>query len=378
MSCAQCTIVSKETGEGEVGRKGGRCFYGGCIKRNSFDWLDGITSPIDPCTFVEVRFKNERKEFYKNADRLSLQQGDNVVVDTKLGYDVGIVSMTGELVERQMRAKGINPVKDKLYNIMRKATREDVSLWQKAREREADAILWTRRLVEDHHKSMKISDIEFQGDNTKTTIFYTSDDRVDFRDITKLIAREFQTRIEMRQIGVRQEAGKSGAIGSCGRDVCCSTWLTDFVSVNTSSARIQQLSLNPANISGQCGKLKCCLNYELKQYIEAGKDFPKQNIKLKTEEGIGIYQKADFFSKLIWYAYKDSPDIFIPITLDNVKKIIAMNKEGKKPVSLKEFALQKEERSPVFENAMGEGNINRFDKLGKKKHKRKKRNNRKR
>ena len=280
MGCSSCSNNSSGLPNGC--KNNGACGVSGCNKLDVFDWLAGMQLPDNqkPYDVVEMRFKN-RKAFYRNAEGLELQIGDVVAVEASPGHDIGVVSLTGELVKMQMQRKG---VKDNLEikKIYRKARQEDIEKWQAARGLEKETLTRAREIVGEVGLDMKLSDIEFQGDKTKATFYYTADDRVDFRELIRRFAEAFKIRIEMRQIGMRQEAGRLGGIGSCGRELCCSTWLSDFRSVSTSAARYQQLSLNPQKLAGQCGKLKCCLNYELDQYIEATKEFPTGNTRLET------------------------------------------------------------------------------------------------
>lgn len=303
MGCATCS--TKDSGKVPAGcRSNGTCSSGGCNKLEVFDWLGNMEMPENLLRFdcVEIRFKNSRKDFYKNVGRLNLTIGEAVVVECSSGYDVGIVSLTGELVKLQMNKKGVLHQPGVMLSILRKATDKDIDKWQEARSLEAKTMLKARQLAIELKLDMKISDVEYQGDKSKAVFYYTADSRVDFRELIKMLAKEFTVKIEMKQIGMRQEASRLGGIGSCGRELCCSTWLTDFRSVSTSAARYQQLSLNPLKLAGQCGKLKCCLNYELDAYVEEIKMFPDTDIKLKTEKGDASYQKMDIFRNVMWYS----------------------------------------------------------------------------
>ncbi|GCD78023.1 hypothetical protein JCM31826_15050 [Thermaurantimonas aggregans] len=295
---------------------------------------------LNPCPYVEVRFKGTRKEFYHNPDKLSLHIGDIVVVEAAQGWDVGVVSLAGELVRLQMRKKQKGDVAEIKQRILRKATQKDISIWTKNQQREEELKLKTRELAKKHNLRMKVSDVEFQADGTKATFYYTADERVDFRNLIKDMAASFGIRIEMRQIGFRQEAARLGGIGSCGRELCCSTWLTDFRAVNTAAARYQQLSLNPQKLAGQCGKLKCCLNYELDSYMEAIKEFPDFNQVLKTKAGEGVLQKVDIFRRILWYAYADNTTNWHGIPLNNVLKTLEDNKKNILPESLESLVEQ--------------------------------------
>lgn len=341
---------------------------GGCNKLNVFDWLGNMSLPQGqaPCDLMEIRFKNSRKEFFKNVNNLSLNVGDVVAVEASPGHDVGVVSITGELVKLQMKKKGVNFDSQEIKKIYRKAKQQDIDKWREAQSLEVDTMYKARTLALRLGLQMKISDVEYQGDKSKAVFYYTADGRVDFRELIKVLADEFKVRIEMRQIGARQEAGRLGGIGSCGRELCCSTWLTDFRTVTTSAARYQQLSLNPLKLAGQCGKLKCCLNYELDSYQDALKEFPEiDNKKLATEKGFAFHQKTDIFRRIIWWSYTSEPDVFIPLSISRTKEILQMNANGQKPADLlepkqyKEIAIAKQ---PDFENVVGQDSLTRFDK----------------
>jgi cell fate regulator YaaT (PSP1 superfamily) len=340
-----------------------------------YNWLSHIDLPAGEQAFniVEVRFKNSRKEFYLNTHQLPLQEGDIVTVDVKQGYDVGIVSLTGELVRLQMNKHKIYPKQAELGEVVRKATQKDIDDWQKGRAREAEVMFQSRTLALQLGLQMKISDVEYQGDLSKATFYYTAEERVDFRELIKKMAAKFKVRIEMKQIGMRQEAGRLGGIGSCGRELCCSTWLTDFRSVSTSAARYQQLSLNPAKLAGQCGKLKCCLNYELDLYLEELKEFPDTKYNLKTDKGEAFFQKMDIFGRKMWYSYQDSPNEFIELTLDRVKEISQVNRKGNKVAELLTPALKEDVPSSDYANVVGQDSLTRFDHRRKKRRKKKRR-----
>lgn len=327
---------------------------------------------------VEVRFKNSRKEFFRNVNNLQLNVGDVIAVEASPGHDIGIVSISGELVRLQMKKQKVNPASPEIKKVYRKAKQTDIEKWQEAQGLEQATMYRARTFAVKLGLQMKISDVEYQGDRTKAVFFYTADDRVDFRELIKVLAEEFKVRIEMRQIGARQEASRLGAIGSCGRELCCSTWLTDFRSVSTSAARYQQLSLNPLKLAGQCGKLKCCLNYELDSYMDALKDIPEvNNVKLETEKGRAFHQKTDIFRKRMFFSYTHEPDNFIQLSVDRVKEVMAMNKEGNKPADLLVHIEKKVlEKAPDYENVVGQDSLTRFDKAKKQKFKGNKNNNR--
>jgi cell fate regulator YaaT (PSP1 superfamily) len=337
--------------------------------------LPGGQKPFD-C--VEVRFKNSRKEFYRNADELALVIGDVVATQAKSGHDVGLVSLTGSLVKVQMQKKKEDYTDENLPKIYRKATQKDIDKWQKCRGKEEEIKKRAREMAILLKLQMKISDVEFQGDGSKATFYYTAEDRVDFRQLIKDMAKAFGIRIEMKQIGYRQEAQRLGGIGSCGRELCCSTWLTDFRSVSTAAARYQQLSLNPLKLAGQCGKLKCCLNYELDIYLEALKDFPSQESKLYTQKGMAFCQKTDIFRKTMWFSYKDEPANWHALTTDQVLEILEKNRTKEEVVSLEQYAVDNlNEDKMVFENTVGQDSLTRFDRPRQNKKRNKNRKGRK-
>ena len=379
MSCQGCTSGRGcDTGTNGLPkgcRNNGACGSGGCNKLNIFDWLANMELPGGQPAFdvVEVRFKNSRKEFFRNVNNLPLTQGEVIAVEGTPGHDIGIVSLTGELVKLQLKKKGLAFDSHEIKKVYRKARQPDIDKWKEAQSLETSAMYKARTIALNLKLQMKISDVEYQGDKTKAIFYYTADDRVDFRELIKKLAEEFRVRIEMRQIGARQEASRLGGIGSCGRELCCATWLTDFRSVNTSAARYQQLSLNPLKLAGQCGKLKCCLNYELDSYLDAIKDFPENNVKLETEKGRAFHQKTDIFKRMMWYSYEGEAENFISMSVDRVKEIIEMNKQGKKPAELKDATVEVvEEKKPDYENVVGQDSLTRFD--NQKRRKKKNRN----
>ncbi len=371
MGCSSCS--NNNSGAPEGCKSNGNCGTYGCNKLDVFDWLSGLEPKLGGKIFdiVEVRFKDDRKGFYRVSNKLEVYVGDVVAVEVASGYDVGIVSLTGELTRFQMRKKKVKDTHE-VKRILRKATDEDIKKWQEGRKMEWELMLNSRKIAIELGLTMKISNVEMQGDLSKATFYYTAEGRVDFRELIKRFAAKFKIKVDMRQIGTRQEAGKVGGIGSCGRELCCSTWLTDFRSVSTGSARYQQLSLNPAKLAGQCGKLKCCLNFELDQYIDAVKDFPSNNTKLKTGKGIAYHFKTDIFKRVMYFVYggdKVTPPV--ALALENVWEIIEMNKKGETPESLFDFELELEiEEKPEYLNVVGQDSLTRFD---QKKNKRKKR-----
>ncbi|AXT51805.1 hypothetical protein D1818_13480 [Aquimarina sp. BL5] len=362
MGCSSCS--SGKDGQPKGCKNNGTCGTDGCNKLTVFDWLSNMSLPsgVAPFHCVEIRFKNGRKSFFKNTENLSLSIGDIVATEASPGHDVGIVTLTGELVRIQMKKKKVDVDSEDVKKVYRKASQKDIDIWQKARDREQAIQVRSREIAIRLKLQMKISDIEFQGDGSKCTFYYTAEDRVDFRQLIKEFAQEFGTRIEMRQIGFRQEAARLGGIGSCGRELCCSTWLTDFRSVNTSAARYQQLSLNPQKLAGQCGKLKCCLNYELDAYIDALKEFPKTEVKLYTEKGTAVCQKIDIFKGYLWYAYEGEWMNWHKISADHANEIIESNKKKEPVASLEDFASELIEDTKVdFENVVGQDSLTRFD-----------------
>lgn len=375
MACASC---STKDGQPKGCKNNGTCGTDSCNKLTVFDWLSNMSLPSGekPFNWVEVRYKNGRKEYYHNPENLTLSIGDIVATQAKAGHDIGMITLAGELVRVQMKRKNIPEDTKEGLKVYRKATQKDIDIWQKARDREEPMKVKARQFAIDLNLEMKISDIEFQGDASKATFYYTAEERVDFRELIKVFAREFRTRIEMKQVGFRQEASRLGGIGSCGRELCCSTWLTDFRSVSTSAARYQQLSLNPQKLAGQCGKLKCCLNYELDTYLDALKDFPKTDTKLYTEKGTAVCQKTDIFKRHMWFAYEGEWATWHKLTTDQVLEIIDINKSKEKIVSLEEYASElAEDTKAEFENVVGQDSLTRFDSP---KPKRKRKNNRNR
>ena len=345
----------------------GGCLTGGCNRLNVFDWLSDMSLPVDQqFDIVEVRFKSGRKEFFRNVNRYQLNTGDTIVVDVPNGHHVGYVSMQGELVRLQMLKKKVAD-DNEIRQIYRIATSRDIEKYNDVKNREMSTMYRTREIIRQLGLKMKLTDVEFQADNTKATFFYSADERVDFRELIKLLASEFKIRVEMRQISLRQEAGRIGGIGSCGRELCCSTWLTDFKSVSTSAARYQNLSLNPGKLSGQCGRLKCCLNYELDTYLEAIKDIPKLEGPLKTKKGPASLQKTDIFKKIMWFGFANE-NTWYPISTKRVNEIIRLNKKGQEPESL----LVDDDNERAMEVAAMTSDLERLDKKYSLKNQRKK------
>lgn len=370
-----CACGTKST-DGKVSgcNNNGACGTGGCNKMNVFDWLSNMDMPVnDAFDVVEVRFKNGRKDFFRNTERINLTTGDAIVVEVPNGHHVGHVSLQGELVRLQMQKKKVAN-DGEIKKIYRIAHQKDLEKFEEVKKRELPTLYRTRVILREMNLNMKLSDIEYQADNTKATFFYSADDRVDFRELIKRLATEFKIRVEMRQISLRQEAGRLGGIGVCGRELCCSTWLSDFKNVATSAARYQNLSLNPSKLSGQCGRLKCCLNYELETYMEALQDIPKIETPLLTEQGEAKLQKTDIFRKIMWFGYSEE-NTWYPLNVSRVNQILELNREGKKPASLQEDIVA--EKIPVQTlNSDLEKMDQKFKDKTKKKKKKKKGGNR--
>ncbi len=354
-------------------------FEHSCNKLDAHDWLRNIKPP-DNYPFsdiVEVRFKNSRKEFFRTTPDLEVEPGDIVAVEASPGHDIGIVTLTGEVVKLQLKSKKVNLQTTDFRKVYRKAKVSDIEKWVGAVKQEDSTMFRSRQLAASLKLDMKISDVEYQGDRTKAIFYYTADERVDFRELIRVLADSFGVRIEMRQIGMRQEASRLGGIGSCGRELCCATWLTNFRSVSTNAARTQQLSLNPQKLAGQCSKLKCCINYETDCYLDAMKDFPDSNIDLMTKKGKAYFQKADVLRKTMNYAYRDLPGSCLTLSVERVKEIQQMNRRKQYPDELvadQEFLDTKAQGSFDVSPDL-EDSLTRFDKPkqpAKKKKRRKK------
>ena len=364
-----CTVIrDQETGEYD-------CNYRqGCCKLESYNWLKGVTQEQYKDLF-EVRFKNTRKGIYINASGQGIKTGDLVIVEASNGHDLGIVTLEGPIVGRQMKCKGVDPDTNPLKKIYRRAKPFDIVKWQEAIAREQDTMIQARRIAAELGLDMKIGDVEFQGDGTKAIFYYIADGRVDFRQLIKVYAEEFRIRIEMKQIGARQEAGLIGGLGVCGRELCCANYITSFQSISTSAARTQDLSLNPQKLAGQCGKLKCCLNYEVANYLDAQTRIPKVTEPLEFEDGPAYLVKTDILQETMYFSYeKGSLSNLYALSADEVREIIMMNRNGERPESLK---FEPEPAGPQFISAVGDDSITRFDKPKKSKNKNRSRNNRK-
>jgi cell fate regulator YaaT (PSP1 superfamily) len=332
-----------------------------CCKLDQTNWLKGYESKSSGSglRIAEVRFKNDRKDFFSYGPELDMSEGEIVAVEAQSGHDIGIITLTGEIVSLQMKRKKNTSKPEELKKIYRHAKLSDVEKWVGAIELEKNTLYKTRDLAYELKLNMKINDVEFQGDKTKAIFYYTADERVDFRELIKMLADEFRIRIEMRQIGMRQEAAKLGGIGSCGRELCCASWMTDFQSVSTGVARVQQLSPNPQKLAGQCGKLKCCLNYEYPAYLDALMEFPDERTVLKTKKGEAFVQKSDIFKKLMWFAYSNDRSNLMAITIDKVKEIAEENRNGNYPEKLEDFAYLKETQTDY--NGNNDDDLRRFD-----------------
>lgn len=355
-----CTVTRNEKDELN-------CTYRrGCCKLEDYDWLQGVSQRQFSDVF-EVRFKNTRKGFYVNASGQSVKMGDMVIVEAQSGHDLGIVTLEGPLVGRQMRCKGLDPETVELRKIYRRAKQLDIEKWQEAIAREQDTMIRARQIAVELGLEMKIGDVEFQGDGTKAIFYYIADGRVDFRQLIKVFAEEFRIRIEMKQIGARQEAGLIGGLGVCGRELCCANYITNFKSITTAAARCQDLSLNPQKLAGQCGKLKCCLNYEVATYMDAQTRLPKVSEPLDFEDGLAYLVKTDILRGIMYFSYeKGSLANTYPLDAAEVREIIKMNRNGIRPESLK---TEPEPEIPEFITAVGDDSITRFDTPKRKKSK---------
>ena len=364
MGCQGCSSKGCNTQLPRGCKNNGNCGSGGCNQLSVFDWLSDIQSPHENESFkgVEVRFKGSRKEFYNNKENLVLNVGDIVAVEASSGHDIGVVSIVGELAKLQMKKKTKSTQIDHLNSIYRKAKESDIFKWEEAVALEKESMYKARKTAEFLGLEMKISDVEYQGDKSKATFYYTANGRVDFRQLIKDLSAQFRIRIEMRQIGARQEAARLGGIGACGRELCCSSWLSDFRSVSTSAARYQQLSINPQKLAGQCGKLKCCLNFELDGYLEGIKEFPDIQTKLKTKVGECEFIKMDIFQRKMWYAYADtSIGSIVELPLEYVNEVIEKNQQGIIIDKLEIFETESLIHSKEYENVVGQDSIHRFD-----------------
>jgi cell fate regulator YaaT (PSP1 superfamily) len=354
-----CTEKQLEINEENLERI--NSYFGGCSKLESYNWLREV-SELEIPEIVEVRFKNTRKGFYSNLNDLRLKRGDIVAVEASPGHDIGIISLAGEIVDKQRQRAKYQGSREELKKVYRKAKQVDIDKWREAIQLEENTMLRSRKLASDLGLNMKIGDVEYQGDNTKAIFYYIADERVDFRELIKVLAETFRIRIEMKQIGARQEAGRIGGIGTCGRELCCSTFVTNFVSVSTHSARIQEVALNPQKLAGQCGKLKCCLNYELAGYEDARKKFPDTGIVLKTKQGEAYHLKTDVYRGIMWYGTGEgSGQGLVPVPAERVSEVQAMNRNGKIPEELIEFTIPDKPERLEYTDGAGVESLTRFE-----------------
>jgi cell fate regulator YaaT (PSP1 superfamily) len=366
MSCSSCS-----TGKPGGCKSNGGCSSGGCNRLNVHDWLANLpfSDPDSDCRIVEVTFNNgSRKEFYRNNTLQTFMKGDMVTVEGISGFDVAMVNLTGELVRLQMKKKGVKEDNPEIKKIMRKANDMDLQKWRESKEREKPSLVRARAIIIQLNLDMKLIEVEFQADGRKATFYYTAEDRVDFRELIKIYASEFKIKVEMKQIGIRQEAAKIGGIGSCGRELCCSSWLSDFKSVTTTIARYQNLTINQTKLSGQCGRLKCCLNYELDTYLDALQQFPNNADTLELTRGTAQLIKKDIFKNLMWYVLPDSNKQY-PVPIDRVKEIRAMNMRGQRPDELGAIELspaKAEEKEHAHVELVGQISLRTLERNSKK------------
>ena len=373
MSCAGCS-TAKDGGKPNGCKSNGGCSTGGCNRMNTHDWLRNlpISDFASACKVIEVSFNNgTRKDFFRNPSLHNYEKGELISVEGVSGFDIGEVSLTGEIVRLQMKKRNVREENPEMKKILRRATDRDIEIWKQNKAREPEAVIRSRAIARQLKLDMKISQVEMQADGRKATFFYIADGRVDFRELIKVYASEFRVKVEMRQIGARQEAGKVGGIGSCGRELCCSTWLTDFKSVNTAAARYQNLSINQTKLSGQCGRLKCCLNYELDTYLDALQHFPDNCDVIQVAKGNAFLIKKDIFKNLMWYTLPDSTKQY-PLTIERVRKIRTMNQEGVTPDDLEPVEVtssKPKETEPEFVELVGQISLRSLDKAADKKRK---------
>jgi cell fate regulator YaaT (PSP1 superfamily) len=366
MGCGTCG-----TGKPNGCKSNGGCSTGGCNRMNTYDWL--VNLPISDaetaCRVVEISFnQGSRKDFYRNSTLQLFEKGELVAIEGVSGFDVGEVSLFGEAVRLQLKKKGVDEFSTEMKKILRRATDRDIDIWKQNKAREKDALTRSRAIARQLNLNMKMSQVEIQADGKKATFFYIADDRVDFRELIKIYASEFRVKVEMRQIGSRQEAGKVGGIGSCGRELCCATWLTDFKSVNTTAARYQNLSINQTKLSGQCGRLKCCLNYELDTYLDALQGFPENADIIQVQRGTATLIKKDIFKNLMWYVLPDSSKQY-PLTIERVKKIRSLNNQNIVPDELEAVEVvsgKAKEVEPEFVDVVGHITLKSLEKADKK------------
>ncbi|WP_235906214.1 PSP1 domain-containing protein [Ginsengibacter hankyongi] len=362
MSCTSCS-----TGKPNGCKSNGGCSTGGCNRMNVHDWLANLpfSDPESSCRIVEVSFnQGSRKDYYRNNSLQIFEKGDIISVEGVSGFDVGTVSLTGELVRLQLKKHSLKEDTSEFKKILRLATDNDINKWKETKAREHEVLIRSRAIARQLKVDLKMAEVEIQADGRKATFFYIADDRVDFRELIKIYASEFKVKVEMKQIGARQEAGKVGGIGSCGRELCCSTWLTDFKSVNTNAARYQNLSINQTKLSGQCGRLKCCLNYELDTYLDALQHFPDDAEVIEVAKGRAFLIKKDIFRNLMWYSMHDSTRHY-PLSIESVKKIKEQNRQGIKPEALETVEIvsgKTKEAEPAFVDVVGHISLKSLEK----------------
>ena len=367
MACGSCGTSSTPGGC----KSHGSCASGSCNRMNVHDWLANLpfSDPESSCKMVEVSFNNgSRKDYFKNSTNYFFEKGEMIAVEGVSGFDVGSVNLTGELVRLQLKKNNIKEDSAEIKKILRRANDNDLSKLKETKARERDVMIRSRAIAKQLNLAMKVAEVEIQADGRKATFFYIADDRVDFRELIKIYAGEFKVKVEMRQIGARQEAGKVGGIGSCGRELCCSTWLTDFKSVNTNAARYQNLSINQTKLSGQCGRLKCCLNYELDTYLDALQHFPDNCDSIEIARGRAFLVKKDIFRSLMWYTLADSNKQY-PLTLERVKKIKTLNQQGIRPEELEAVEVVSKkpvEIEPVYADVVGQISLKSLEKTSRK------------
>jgi cell fate regulator YaaT (PSP1 superfamily) len=363
MGCDSCG-----TGKPNGCKSNGGCSTGGCNRMNAYDWLMNMPIAYDECKVVEISFNNgSRKDFFRNTTLHHFEKGDMVCVEGVSGFDLGEISLTGEIVRLQMKKQEVNESNPEMKKVLRPASDRDIDTWRHSKSREKEAVIRSRAIAKQLKLDMKISQVEIQADSRKATFFYIADGRVDFRELIKVYASEFKVKVEMRQIGARQESAKVGGIGSCGRELCCSTWLTEFKSVNTTAARYQNLSINQTKLSGQCGRLKCCLNYELDTYLDALQGFPENCDNIKVAKGNALLIKKDIFKNLMWYVLPDSNKHY-PLTIERVRKIRSLNAQGIIPEELEavDITSKIKEAEPEFVELVGQISLQSLEKADKK------------
>ncbi len=370
MGCGSGACGTKDGAPGGC-QSHGSCSTGGCNRMNVHDWLANLpfSDPESSCRIIEVSFNNgSRKDFFKNNTLHFYEKGDMIAVEGISGFDVGMVNITGELVRLQMKKRNVDEKSPDIKKVLRRANETDISKMKESKAREAQVLIRSRAMARQLNLEMKMAEVEIQADGRKATFFYIADDRVDFRELIKLYAAEFKVKVEMRQIGARQEAGKVGGIGSCGRELCCSSWLTDFKSVNTNAARYQNLSINQTKLSGQCGRLKCCLNYELDTYMDALQFFPEDADMLEMERSRAFLVKKDIFKNLMWYTLPDSNKQY-PLTIERVRKIKELNRQGVRPADLEPVEVvtsKPKDIEPVYADVVGQISLKSLEKTSRK------------